>query len=49
MDILIRPDAEGVAAAAADILADYARRGATLGLATGSTPLGTYQELIRRR
>ncbi|HJD79688.1 MAG TPA: glucosamine-6-phosphate deaminase [Corynebacterium pollutisoli] len=48
MDILIRPDAEGVAAAAADILADYARRGATLGLATGSTPLGTYQELIRR-
>ncbi|MDO5671047.1 MAG: glucosamine-6-phosphate deaminase [Corynebacterium sp.] len=48
MDILIRPDADGVALAAADILADYARRGATLGLATGSTPLGTYQELIRR-
>ena len=48
MDILIRETPEGVALAAADILADYARRGATLGLATGSTPLGTYQELIRR-
>ena len=48
MDILIRDTQEGVALAAADILADYARRGATLGLATGSTPLGTYQELIRR-
>lgn len=48
MDILIRDTQEGVALAAADILADYARRGATLGLATGSTPLGTFQELIRR-
>ncbi|MDO5512492.1 glucosamine-6-phosphate deaminase [Corynebacterium sp.] len=48
MDILIRPDAEAVAHTAADILAAYANRGATLGLATGSTPLGTYQELINR-
>ena len=48
MDILIRDTQEGVALAAADILAEYARRGATLGLATGSTPLGTYRELIRR-
>lgn len=48
MDILIRPDAAGVSLAAADILMDHARRGATLGLATGSTPLGTYRELIRR-
>lgn len=48
MDILIRSTPDGVSLAAADILADYARRGATLGLATGSTPLGTYRELIRR-
>ena len=48
MDILLRPTATDVAVAAADILADFARRGATLGLATGSTPVATYRELIRR-
>lgn len=48
MEILIRPDAHGVAQAAADILTAYAAKGSTLGLATGSTPLPTYQELIRR-
>lgn len=47
MDVLIRPTAE-VATTAADILAGYIRRGATLGLATGSTPTPTYRELIRR-
>ncbi|MBZ8177336.1 glucosamine-6-phosphate deaminase [Corynebacterium poyangense] len=47
MEILIRPDPEDVAALAAQILAGYAGDGATLGLATGSTPLATYQELIR--
>lgn len=48
MEILIRSTPDDVAAQAADILAGYAQRGATLGLATGSTPLLTYRELIRR-
>ena len=48
MEIVILDDGEKVAERAADILEDYVRRGATLGLATGSTPLHTYQELIRR-
>lgn len=47
MEILIRPTAVDVATQAARILAHYAREGATLGLATGSTPVATYQELIR--
>lgn len=48
MRIIIRPTADEVAVAAADIIVPYARRGATLGLATGSTPVATYKELIRR-
>lgn len=48
MHIFIRPDAAAVAVAAADVLAPYVKAGATLGLATGSTPVPTYQELIRR-
>lgn len=48
MEILIRPNAEEVGNLGADIIAPYAQRGATLGLATGSTPLTTYRELIRR-
>lgn len=48
MEIVILDDSEKVAERAADILEDYVRRGATLGLATGSTPLHTYQALIRR-
>lgn len=48
MEILIRPDAAAVAQQAADILEEYVRAGKTLGLATGSTPNPTYQELIRR-
>lgn len=48
MEILIRPNANEVAVLAADILAGYAKKGATLGLATGSTPVATYAELIRR-
>ncbi|SDR96062.1 glucosamine-6-phosphate deaminase [Corynebacterium timonense] len=47
MDVLIRPTAE-VARAAADIITHYIQQGATLGLATGSTPTPTYRELIRR-
>lgn len=48
MEIIIRPTAEDVARVSADIIVDYARRGAVLGLATGSTPVATYQELIAR-
>lgn len=48
MEIVIADTPDAVAGIAADILAGYARKGATLGLATGSTPLKTYQELIRR-
>ncbi|BDH55585.1 hypothetical protein MTP03_05240 [Tsukamurella sp. PLM1] len=49
MEIVIRPTPADVAVTAADIVADHVRRGpAVLGLATGSTPLATYSELIRR-
>lgn len=48
MEIVILEDGEAVAQRAADILQEQVRCGGTLGLATGSTPLQTYQELIRR-
>ena len=48
MEIVILEDSVAVAQRAADILEDQVRRGGKLGLATGSTPLQTYQELIRR-
>ena len=47
MDILIRAGVDDVARTAADIVGSYVKDGAVIGLATGSTPLGTYQELIR--
>ncbi|HKU12587.1 MAG TPA: glucosamine-6-phosphate deaminase [Sinomonas sp.] len=49
MEIIVLPDAHAVARTAADIIQARIEKGrAVLGLATGSTPLGTYQELIRR-
>jgi glucosamine-6-phosphate deaminase len=49
MEIIVLPDAEAVARTAASIIQSRLEKGpAVLGLATGSTPLGTYQELIRR-
>ncbi|KRE91348.1 glucosamine-6-phosphate deaminase [Arthrobacter sp. Soil764] len=49
MEIIILPTPADVARAAADAIEDQVRRGpSVLGLATGSTPLGTYQELIQR-
>ncbi|MBC3185684.1 glucosamine-6-phosphate deaminase [Corynebacterium sp. zg-331] len=48
MEILIRPTPQEVAEQAATIISGYAREGSTLGLSTGSTPLATYRELIRR-
>ncbi|MEJ5920509.1 MULTISPECIES: glucosamine-6-phosphate deaminase [unclassified Corynebacterium] len=48
MEIIILEDEAAVANLAADILARYAEAEANLGLATGSTPVPTYKELIRR-
>ncbi|MDO4928791.1 MAG: glucosamine-6-phosphate deaminase [Corynebacterium sp.] len=48
MEIVIVADKAQAYNIGADIFESYARNNATLGLATGSTPLGLYQELIRR-
>lgn len=49
MEVVILATPDDVAHAAADIIEQRVTRGpAVLGLATGSTPLDTYQELIRR-
>lgn len=49
MRVIIEPTPEDLARRAARFVADLVRRkpDCVLGLATGSTPLGTYQELIR--
>ncbi len=45
----VLPDADAVSRAAADLIGSAVRAGATsLGVATGSSPLGTYTELGRR-
>ena len=49
MEIVILPAPSDVARTAADAIEQQVRSGpSVLGLATGSTPLGTYQELISR-
>jgi glucosamine-6-phosphate deaminase len=49
MEVVIREHEQQCGATAADIFADAVRSGATtLGLATGSSPLSVYRELIRR-
>ncbi|KAF0845626.1 glucosamine-6-phosphate deaminase [Nocardia caishijiensis] len=49
MEIVIRAGEHGVATTVADIVGGYVRQGnAILGLATGSSPLGSYRELARR-
>lgn len=49
MRVIIEPDAEAASRRAARFVADLVRRkpNCVLGLATGSTPLATYRELIR--
>jgi len=49
MRVIVEPDASGVSRTAARFVARLVRRKPTcvLGLATGGTPLGMYQELIR--
>lgn len=48
MEIIICETPKDVAFRAADVIQEYANQDAVLGVATGSTPLATYQELIRR-
>ena len=50
MRVIIKPDADAVAACGAEFVTELLQRkpDAVLGLATGSTPIGLYQELIRR-
>jgi len=49
MEVVIRQHEQQCGVTAADIVADAVRSGAsTLGLATGSSPLSVYRELIRR-
>ena len=49
MEVLIKESYEEMSKQAAEMIADIVRRKprAVLGLATGSTPVGTYKELIR--
>ncbi len=49
MEIIIKPDADAMSLEAARIVAHAvrARENPVLGLATGSTPLGMYRELVR--
>ena len=49
MNIIIKEDYEQMSKCAAEIIAGYvkAKPDCVLGLATGSTPIGTYQELIK--
>jgi glucosamine-6-phosphate deaminase len=49
MEVIVKTSEAEVAALAAEMIADVIRKKprAVLGLATGSTPLGTYRELIR--
>lgn len=51
MEVVPLGSADQIATVAADVLEEIVRRkpAAVLGLATGSTPLPTYRELIRRR
>lgn len=49
MEVIICSNPEAVAHLAADVFESYIAKGrTTLGLATGSTPVGMYKELIRR-
>lgn len=50
MRVVILPDAQAVSRRAADLFCEWieAVPNAVLGLATGSTPLGTYRELVQR-
>lgn len=48
MEVVIVPDRDAAGALVADIVVTHVRPGGVLGLATGSSPLPAYRELIRR-
>lgn len=48
MEVVIVPDRDAAGALVADIVVTHVGPGAVLGLATGSSPLPAYRELIRR-
>src|SRR4051794_24435527 len=48
MEVVIVADQDAAGALVADVMARHVRAGAVLGLATGSSPLPVYRELIRR-
>ena len=50
MEVLIFPDAQSLARKSADLVESQIKTfpDSVIGLATGSTPLGLYEELIRR-
>ncbi len=48
MEVLIVADAKAAGALVADVISQHVRPGAVLGLATGSSPLPVYRELIDR-
>ena len=49
MEVVIAADADGVAQLAADVVSEVlAGPTPVIGLATGSSPLGSYRELINR-
>lgn len=48
MDVVIRPTPAEIASVAAGVLARSVASGENIGLATGSTPLQTYKELIKK-
>src|SRR6185369_12967848 len=49
MEVMVMPSYEAMSLAAAKLVADVlnAKPNAVLGMATGSTPLGVYKELVR--
>ncbi|MEV7396897.1 glucosamine-6-phosphate deaminase [Aeromicrobium sp. NPDC092404] len=49
MEVVIVEDRDAAGVLVADIVATHVRPGAVLGLATGSSPLPAYRELVRRR
>ncbi len=49
MEVVIVQDPDAAGVLVADIVVSHVRPGAVLGLATGSSPLPAYRELVRRR
>lgn len=48
MKIFVEDNYEHMSILAADVVSEFVKKGKTLGLATGSTPIGLYGELVKR-